>query len=315
MRRQPDVKRPAVRPSGVASLIAACAFSVGTSLAFGQERESRAYPPTMEGASEVAVYKTVGDLELKLYIFQPVGNRPGNPTPAIVFYFGGAWSTGSPEQWHRQCRYFSSRGMVAIAVDYRVRSRNNTTPLDAVHDAKSSLRWIRQNAPRLGIDPSRIAAAGGSAGGHLAATLGIIDGLDEPTEDRRISSRANALVLYNPAVVLAPVEGTTLGGGRGGGAGGNSNEDRQAISPYHHITAGEPPTITFHGKQDQTIDYATAEIFTKKMVEAGNRAELVLFDGAGHGFFNSGQYYPGVLAQTDRFLASLGYVKGNPTVK
>jgi acetyl esterase/lipase len=195
--------------------------------------------------------------------------------------------------------------MVAIAVDYRVRSRHNTTPLDAVRDAKSSMRWVRQNANRLGIDPDRIAAAGGSAGGHLAAAVGVIDGLDDAADDRSVSSRANALVLYNPAVVLAPIEGTNLGG-----RGGSPSEDRSAISPYHHVTAGEPPTITFHGKQDTTINYLTAEVFTRKMVAAGNRAELVLFGDAGHGFFNSDPYYHDVLAQTDRFLTSLGYLKG-----
>jgi acetyl esterase/lipase len=313
-RRHRSLSRHTVAPVVAAGLMAASLLLIGAPPAVAQERESRAYPPTMEGASEVAVYKKVGDVDLKLYVFQPAGNRAGSRTPAIVFFYGGGWTNGSPEQWHRQCMYLSSRGMVAIAVDYRVRSRHNTTPLDAVRDAKSSMRWVRQHANRLGIDPSRIAAAGGSAGGHLAAAVGVIDGLDEPTDDPGISSRANALVLYNPAVVLAPVEGTNLGGGRGGAAGGAS-EDRSAISPYHHVTPGDPPTITFHGKKDATINYLTAEIFTKKMVVAGNRAELVLFDHAEHGFFNSGAYYSDVLAQTDKFLSSLGYLKEAPTVR
>jgi acetyl esterase len=312
MKRRTGSGLDSVRTALGACLMVPLTLSVGAPLARGQERESRAYPPTLEGASEVAVYKTVGDTELKLYIFQPAGNQPGNLTPAILFYFGGGWTNGSPEQWHRQCLYFSSRGMVAIAVDYRVRSRNDTTPLDAVHDAKSSVRWVRQNGERLGIDPSRIAACGGSAGGQLAAAAGIIDGLDEPGEDLSVSSRANALVLYNPAVVMAPVEGTDLG--RGHGPGGDTDEERQAISPYHHVNKGDPPTITFHGREDRTIPYAAAEAFTEKMVDVGNRAELVLFDEAGHGFFNSGSYYPDVLARTDRFLATLGFLKGEPTV-
>ncbi|HVY93568.1 MAG TPA: alpha/beta hydrolase, partial [Bryobacteraceae bacterium] len=251
-------------------------------------------------------YKTAGDTQLKLYIFRPAGNKAGNRTPAIVFYFGGGWVNGSPEQFHRQCLYFSSRGMVAIAVDYRVRSRNNTTPLDAVRDAKSSMRWVRTNAGRLGIDPSRIAAAGGSAGGHLAAALGIIDGLDEPNEDLSVSSRANALVLYNPVVITSPVAGMDL---KGFGAGRGSVEDMEAISPWHHIGKGEPPTIVFHGRADTTVPFSHAEAFAAKMVEMGNQCRLVGFDGAVHGFFNTPKFYGDVVAQTDDFLVSLGYLK------
>jgi acetyl esterase/lipase len=265
-----------------------------------------AQTPAMADASEAAVYKTVGDTQLKLYIFQPAGNKAGNKTPAIVFYFGGGWVNGAPEQFHRQCLYFSSRGMVAIAADYRVRSRNNTTPLDAVRDAKSSIRWVRQNANRLGIDPSRIAASGGSAGGHLAAAAGIVDGLDEPDEDLSVSSRPNALVLYNPVVITAPVAGTTL---KGFGINRGSPADMAAISPYHHIEKGEPPTIVFHGRADTTVPFPDAEAFVAKMVEMGNQCRLVAFDGAGHGFFNKPEFYSGVVAQTDQFLVSIGYLK------
>lgn len=289
----------------------ACAFSAGALRVNAQEQASTAYPPTMAGASEIAVYKTAGDTQLKLYIFQPAGNKAGNRTPAIVFYFGGGWVNGSPEQFHRQCLYFSSRGMVAIAVDYRVRSRNNTTPLDAVRDAKSSMRWVRKNASRLGIDPSRIVAAGGSAGGHLAAALGIINGLDEPEGDPGVSSRANALVLYNPVVITSPVAGTDL---KGFGAGRGSAEDMEAISPYQHIGKGEPPTIVFHGRADTTVPFPNAEAFTAKMIEMGNQCKLVGFDGAAHGFFNTPRFYSVVLAQTDEFLVSIGYLQGRAAV-
>ncbi|HVV44695.1 MAG TPA: alpha/beta hydrolase [Bryobacteraceae bacterium] len=289
-----------------ASAIIVCALSLGVSLGMAQEQLSNAYPPTMAGASEVAVYKTVGDTQLKLYIFQPAGNRQGNRTPAIVFYFGGGWVTGTPEQFHRQCVYFASRGMVAIGVDYRVRSRNNTTPLDAVRDAKSSMRWVRKNANRLGIDPSRIVAAGGSAGGHLAAAAAIVEGLDEPDEDLSVSSRPNALVLYNPVVITAPVAGTDL---KGFGANRASQEEMEAISPYHHIRKGEPPTVIFHGRADTTVPFPEAQAFTAKMVELGNQCQLVGFDGAIHGFFNKPEFYSDVVTRTDGFLVSLGYLR------
>ncbi|HVY92768.1 MAG TPA: hypothetical protein VHA14_08465, partial [Bryobacteraceae bacterium] len=86
-----------MRTTITAVVVIACALSAGTSRGIAQQQASTAYPPTMAGASEVAVYKTAGNTQLKLYIFQPAGNKAGNRTPAIVFYFGGGWVNGSPE--------------------------------------------------------------------------------------------------------------------------------------------------------------------------------------------------------------------------
>ena len=86
-------------------------------------------------------------------------------------------------------------------------SRNQVKAVSCVADAKSAIRYVRQNAARLGVDPNRLAAGGGSAGGHLAACTGVIQGFDEAGEDTSISSVPNALALFNPAVALAPVDG------------------------------------------------------------------------------------------------------------
>lgn len=269
------------------------------------------YPPQMEGARTV-VYKRVGDVELKLYIFDPPAPASTQPRAAIIFFFGGGWTGGSPKQFEPQCRYLAGRGMLAISADYRVASRHQVKVPDCVRDAKSAVRWLRKNAARLGVDPRRIAAGGGSAGGHLAAAAALLDDFDEPGEDTSVSARPDALVLFNPALVLAPVEGVPTRGGveqlreRLGG-------DPLAVSPYHHIRKGAPPTIIFHGKADTTVPYATIELFARKMQELGNRCELVGFEGATHGFFNYGrgnnQAYQETLRKTDEFLVSLGYLK------
>ena len=73
------------------------------------------------------VYKTVGKAELKLHIFEPKGHKPSDKRPAIVFFFGGGWSSGSPSQFYPHCKYLASRGMVAMSAEYRVKSRNKTT--------------------------------------------------------------------------------------------------------------------------------------------------------------------------------------------
>jgi acetyl esterase/lipase len=209
--------------------------------------------------------------------------------------------------------------MVAITADYRVLSRQHSTIVDSVRDAKSAIRYVRENAARLGIDPQRIAAGGGSAGGHLAAASGLIPGLDEPAENQSISSRPNALVLFNPVVILAPVandeELTRVSqvSLRFADRVEFKGVDAESVSPWHHVSRNDPPAIIFHGKADTTVPYATVEAFTKKMQAAGNRCELVGFDGENHGFFNyrpgGNKAYDETLRKAEEFLASLGYLK------
>ena len=119
--------------------------------------------------------------------------------------FGGGWNGGSVAQFEQHARYLAERGMATFVADYRVKSRQNTEPNACVADGKSAVRWLRKNAKRLNIDPARIAAGGGSAGGHVAATTGICDGLAAPGEkDSGISSMANALLLFYPVYDNGP---------------------------------------------------------------------------------------------------------------
>jgi acetyl esterase/lipase len=268
------------------------------------------YPPNLPDA-RVETYKTVNGVQLKLWVFTPKNHQTTNCLPAIVFFFGGGWNSGSPEQFEEQCRYLAGRGMVAITADYRVRTRQNVKPIQCVADARSAIRWVRANATKLGVDPNRIAAGGGSAGGHLAAATAFITEFDEPTEDKSISATPNALVLFNPALVLAPLAGYTFDV-----SGARVSEERfgtkpEKISPAHHVKKGAPPAIIFHGKADTTVPYATAEAFTAEMKKAGNSCELVGFNGAPHGFFNREPFCTQTLKAADTFLVSLGWLRKN----
>jgi len=259
---------------------------------------------------EPHVYKTVGDRQLKLYVTKPADWKASNQRPAIVFYHGGGWVGGVPGQFTEHSKYLASRGMVAVQVEYRLLDRKTKEPpIDCVHDAKSAMRWVRGHASELGIDPERIASAGGSAGGHLAAFVGMVDGLDDPQDDTSISAKSNAMVLFNPVYDNGP---DAWGHQRVG--------DRyKEFSPAHNISPDDPPAIVFLGSNDKLVPVSTAEKFQQEMRDAGIRSELMIFEGQPHGFFNYGKqnnepYYATVIAM-DKFLASLGWLEGSPTLK
>ena len=297
----------------VLRIVVTIIIALGGIWAFAQEG-SFPYPPSFRDA-RVETYKVANDARLNLYIFSPPSNGKAQQRAAIVFFYGGGWENGSPAQFENQCRHLASLGMVAIAADYRVLRRQHTTVMDSVRDAKSAIRYVRQNAARLGIAPDRIAAAGGSSGGHLAAATGIIPGLDEPLENQVVSSRPNAMVLFNPIVILAPFD-QDAEIARFTSALQRREEfqgvDPRAISPWQFVSGNAPPTIIFQGKADTTVPYVVVEKFTQKMVEAGNRCDLVGFEGQNHGFFNykpgGNKYYDETVQRMDAFLASIGYL-------
>jgi acetyl esterase/lipase len=258
------------------------------------------YPPTFKNA-RVETYRKIGSTELKLWIFGE--SDPKAKKPAIVFFFGGGWHGGTPAQFENQARHFAKRGMIAITADYRVKSRHGVPVVECVKDAKAAIAWVRENAQRLGIDPDKIAASGGSAGGHLAAATGTISGFGS-------DERPNAMILFNPALTLATIAGWEPPGDK---AVDLSTErfgvEAQVISPAHHIGPHTPPTLILHGKEDTTVPYASVVAFESVMKQAGRPCKLVGYDAAGHGFFNRGENYSKTLAEADGFLVDLGWIK------
>jgi acetyl esterase len=256
------------------------------------------YPPTFHDA-RVETYQKIGSTELKLWIFGESDSE--KQKPAIVFFFGGGWNSGSPDQFERQARHFAKRGMIAITADYRVKSRQGVQVVECVKDAKAVIAWVRKHAGRLGIDPDRIAASGGSAGGHLAASTGTISGFGS-------DERPNAMILFNPACTLVPIEGWSPPERKAELSAARLGVEAQAISPAHHIGPHTPPTLILHGKSDTTVPYESAVAFESVMKKAGRPCKLVGYEGAGHGFFNRGEQSRKTLAEADAFLVNLGWI-------
>jgi len=245
------------------------------------------------------IYKTVGEQSLFMDALVPPVRSPAEKRPAMLFFHGGGWVGGPPKQFAKQAKYFQSRGIVCFLVQYRLLEKDDKDPPTiCVEDARDAFRFVQSHADAYSIDRDRIAGAGGSAGGHLAAACGMIDVDGKPFE-----ARPRALMLFNPVYDNGPGQ---WGAGRVG--------DRYPeFSPAHNISADDPPTIVFFGTKDKLVTVETAQAFQKKMQDVGVRSDLVFYEGAGHGFFNSEKapenYQERTLKAADDFLVSLGWLK------
>ena len=251
------------------------------------------------------VYKTVGKRELKIHVAYPADWKAADRRGVIVFFFGGGWTGGSVGQFEVQADYFASRGLVAARADYRVKSRDGVTPDKCVEDARSAVRWIRKNASKLGVDPAKLVASGGSAGGHLAACMMIAKSVDDKKDDVKISTIPCAMVLFNPVLNMAHERIIT----RMGAARALASK----ISPIVYLDKKTPPAIILFGTNDGLKVHG--DEYWAKAKKLGVRADEYIAQGQGHGFFNRSPWRERTIAAVDKFLASLGLLKGEPTVK
>jgi len=256
---------------------------------------------------EIINYKEVNGNVLEMTIYKP--EIKGNtPLPAIVFFFGGGWVGGSPTHFQLQAEYLATRGIVAICPDYRTKNKYDTSPFEAVKDARTAMRFLKTNSKKLNINPDRIVASGGSAGGHLAACTALINTINEESDNLNVSPKPFALVLFNPVV------DTSIKGYGQSKVAGREFE----ISPVHHIISGVPPTLIMHGKDDTTVPYENVKRYEQTMKQAGNECKLVGYKKQGHGFFNYNkkpEYFRKTLVQTEKFLESFELLRGESWIK
>jgi len=221
-------------------------------------------PDTLPGADSFT-YRTVSGRTLRIHLFQPADIA--TPRPAILFFFGGGWRIGDARAFIGQAKAFARRGFVAALADYRVFSRDRTTPLDAIDDAQGALAWVKDHAGQLAVDPGRIVLAGGSSGGHLA----LFSTMSLPADDRPA-----ALVLFNPVVdVVRMASKVHL-----------TDAEARLISPGDLPVSSLPPMIIFHGQADNAVPIETVRAFQARVTAANGHCELVEYPGQAHGFFN-----------------------------
>lgn len=232
-------------------------------------------PEALPG-TEAFIYRD-GPQPLRLFVVKPKDWKAGDKRPALVFYFGGGWTTGTPASSVFWARFAAELGLVGIAPDYRTKGRFDTPPQAAVADARASLRWVQTHATELGIDPARIAVGGNSAGGHVAlwTALSSVPPGSDPAESPL--TKPAALVLFSAVSDTSSDTGYTPQ---------RFGADATALSPVHQLDATMPPVLAFHGDADKLVPLNQATALRDKLNAAGNIDELHIVPGGGHNFGN-----------------------------
>jgi acetyl esterase/lipase len=253
-----------------------------------------AVPDGMRLTSGV-VYGRGGDAELLMDIYRP--ERPAGPrVPAVVYIHGGAWVSGSrAESWVApKLALFTTRGWVAASIDYRLSSVARWPA--QIHDCKCAVRFLGAHAADYGIDPERIGAWGDSAGGHLAAMLGVSAGVRE-FEGRGgwagSSSRVGAVCAwFAPSDFLSmPGQPSKIDRSKPdcpeamliGGPLAEKPDVARAASPVTHVGPESAPFIIMHGIDDEVVPVEQSRILHRALTGAGVESTLRLFEKTGHG--------------------------------
>jgi acetyl esterase/lipase len=229
----------------------------------------------------------IGERSLKLDLYRPAGDAP---RPLVIWIHGGAWRSGS--RANPPALFLLEHGYAVASIEYRF-SQHAKFPAQIL-DCKSALRFLRANSAKLGIDPERIAVAGASAGGHLAALLGTSIGLEAFNPDGdKTSDRVSAVIdLFGPSDLIA----MTTQPSRMDHGGGNSPEGAlvggpvlehaelaKLASPVTHVDRSDPPFLIIHGDADPTVPHEQSKLLHAALRKEGVESELVLLPGAGHG--------------------------------
>ncbi len=229
-------------------------------------------------------YGKGGDKALQLDLYSPKDRS--HARPAILFLHGGGWTGGYRQIYHYYCTKFAEHGYVAATASYRLAGE---APFPAaVQDVKCAVRWLRANAKKLGIDPDKIAVAGGSAGGRLALMVGYssdVPELEGKGGNAETSSRVQAVVdLYGPTDLtddFAKSRGEVkrLMGGK---KFDEAAEEYRLGSPVTHVTKDDPPTLILHGSIDSTVPIHQADRLAEKLKAAGVVYEYDRVEGWPH---------------------------------
>ena len=261
-----------------------------------------------------AAISGIRPLELDLYLPADASQ----PAPVVVFLHGGGWRLGSrrsagpaytaasPSPFER----LAQRGIAVASVDYRLTGEARW-PIQ-LHDAKAAVRWLRARAGELGIDGQRVAAWGESAGGHLAALLGLTSpDLGGDIGVRGPSTAVGPVVAWYPPTDLVnfasdagtdPMAADTREAQLLGAPVAAVPELAAQASPVSHVRPGAPAFLLLHGRADRMIPCTQSERLRDRLREAGNPVEFEAYDDADHMWHGAPQVAARALDRTIDFL-------------
>jgi acetyl esterase len=250
-------------------------------------------------AVQKEIYKKVEDRNLKLYVFHP--KVKSKKRAAILFFHGGSYTKNngtSPARFEHHAQYFSKIGMVAICVDYRNANDQGFSPYHAIEDARSAVRWVREHAEQLGIDPEKVVVCGASSGGYTALCSILLE-IDKPSLPDHVP---NALVIFNAGVDGEEIINRLFP---------ELSNKATELSPLLHVKKELPPMIWFVGTSD--IIYESNLVFCEKWKQNDNLCVLHTYEGMTHGFFNYEMHenkpFKQTIQETIEFLQSLGFIE------
>lgn len=230
-------------------------------------------------------YCSVGEIALKMDVYTPTTMTI--PAPAVVFVHGGGWIGGdktSGAMW--EVPELLARGYVVFAVNYRLAPEH---PFPAqIEDVKCAIRHIRANAGVYHIDPDRIGAFGGSAGGHLVSLLGVTDvsaGFEGGGGYVDQSSRVQAVVdKYGHADLAQHFLPSSSQAVTVFSATDSPTEALVRASPITYISGDDSPFLILHGVNDTVVPPSQSMMLYQRLAAAGVPVVLVMVENAGHGF-------------------------------
>lgn len=227
----------------------------------------------MSGAETMAYRK--GENAMNLFVYKPDGWKADDKRSALIYFFGGGWTKGTPLKAASMASWAAKNGMVGIAPDYRTKNRFGTSPLAAVDDGRAAFDWVLKHADELGIDPTRVAVGGSSAGGHVALWTAIEK--SPPGSDPATSPKTKPAAIFLTSAVndTSPETGYTPS---------RFGDDAMALSPVHQLDSTMPPIVMFHAAFDELVHYSTAVALHHRLTSTGNACELITVPVGGHGF-------------------------------
>ncbi len=257
-------------------------------------------PVTLPGA-ESFVFRDLKPEPLRVHVFKPKGWKTADRRPALVFFFGGGWTKGTPEKSATWGKFAASLGMVGVCPDYRTMNRFGTSPAESVADGRAAVRWVQDHSQELGIDPARIAVGGNSAGGQIALWTAIA--APPPGSVAGESPRPKPAAL----ILLSAVSDTS---GLSGYTPKRFGTNATALSPIHQLDKTMPPVLALHGDADKTVPLRQATALCDALTASGNSCELIIVPGGDHNFSSQlPEWKEKSRAQIRRFLAQHGLAR------